>query len=47
MFIWDPCHAMCTAVLIGGDPATPPSPPAFGLVLRGRYLSAKLDDISL
>jgi hypothetical protein len=23
-FIWAPCHVMCTAVLIGRDPATPP-----------------------
>jgi hypothetical protein len=29
---------LCTAVLIGRDPATPP---------RGRYWSAKIDDISL
>ncbi len=26
------CHVMCTAVLIGFDPATPQNPPAFGLV---------------
>ncbi len=26
-FIWDPCHVMCTAVLIVRDPATPPHPP--------------------
>ncbi len=38
---------MCTAVLIGWDPATPSHPPALGLVLRGRYWSAKIDDISL
>ncbi len=25
-FIWAPCHVMFTAVLIGWDPATPPSP---------------------
>ncbi len=43
-FIWAPCHMMCTAVLIGWDPAIPP---AFGLVLWGRYWSAKIDDISL
>ncbi len=30
-FIWAQCHVMCTAVLIGWDPATPYSP-AFGLV---------------
>ncbi len=34
--------AHCTAVLIGWDPATPPPPPAFGLVLRGRYWSVKI-----
>ncbi len=43
-FIWAPCHVMCTAVLIGW--LRPPLP-AFGLVLRGRYWSAKIDDISL
>jgi hypothetical protein len=26
-FIWAQCHVMCTAVLIGWDPATPPFPP--------------------
>ncbi len=26
-FIWAPCHVMCTAVLIGWDPATPSLPP--------------------
>jgi hypothetical protein len=31
---------MCTAVLIGWDPETPPLPPHFGLILRGRYWSA-------
>ncbi len=46
-FIWAPCHVMCTAVLTGWDPATPSLPPAFGLVLRGRYWSSKIDDISL
>jgi hypothetical protein len=25
----------------------PPSPPAFGLIYEGRFLSAKIDDISL
>jgi hypothetical protein len=45
-FIWAPCHVMCKAVLIGSVPATPPPSPAFGLVLRGRYWSAKIDDIS-
>ncbi len=40
--------AHCTAVLIDRTPATPSlHPPAFGLVLRGRYCSAKIDDISL
>ncbi len=36
-FIWAPCHVMCTAVLIGRDPATPPPPhpPALGLVYEG------------
>ncbi len=28
-------------------PRNPSPPPAFGLVLRGRYWSAKIDDISL
>ncbi len=35
---------LCTAVLIGGDPAPPPRIWAH---LRGRYWSAKIDDISL
>jgi hypothetical protein len=35
-FIWAPCHVMCTAVLTGRDPATPPPPPpTFGLVYEG------------
>jgi hypothetical protein len=34
---------LCTAVLIGGDPATPPRP----RITQGRYWSAKIDDISL
>jgi hypothetical protein len=33
---------LCTAVLIGRDTATPQLPPH----LRGRYWSAKIDDIS-
>jgi hypothetical protein len=38
---------MRTAVLIGWDPARPQlPPPGFGLVLRGRNWSAKIDDIS-
>jgi hypothetical protein len=37
-----------TAVLIGGDPATPPPPlRSFGLMLQGRYWSTKIEDISL
>ncbi len=40
---------LCTAVLIGRDPATPPSPPPppIWAHMRGRYWSAKIDDISL
>jgi hypothetical protein len=30
MFIWAPCHVMCTAVLTGWDPAIPPLPPHLG-----------------
>ncbi len=37
---------MCTAVLIGWDPATPP-PLRIGSRIRVRYWSAKIDDISL
>ncbi len=37
---------MCTTVLIGWDPTTPPPPPAFGLIYEGHYWSAKIDDIS-
>ncbi len=37
---------ICTAVLIGWDPATPPSPRIWAHI-RGRYWSAKIDDISL
>ncbi len=48
-FIWASCHVMCTAVLFGVDPATPPPPhtPAIGTRIRGHYWSAKIDDISL
>ncbi len=47
-FIWAPCHVMWTAVLIGWDPTTltPPSSRIWTLI-RGRYWSAKIDDISL
>jgi hypothetical protein len=42
---------LCTAVLIGWDPATtpPPSSPRIWAHIRGRYRqwSAKIDDISL
>jgi hypothetical protein len=39
--------SMCTAVLIGWDPATPPPPtPGIWAHIRGRYWSAKTDDIS-
>ncbi len=38
---------MCTAVLIDWDPATPSLPPHWDSVLRGRYWSPKIDDISL
>jgi hypothetical protein len=37
---------LCTAVLIGLDPATPPFPRIWAHI-RGRYWSAKIDDISL
>ncbi len=37
---------LCAAVLIGWDPATPPSPIIWAH-LRGRYWSAKIDDIPL
>ncbi len=36
---------MCTAVLSGWDPAAPP--PRIWAHIRGRYWSAKIDDISL
>ncbi len=35
MFIWAPCHVMCTAVWLRPRNSSPP--PAFRLVLRGRY----------
>ncbi len=38
---------MCAAVLFGWDPATPPPPHLFWAHIRGRYWSAKIDDISL
>ncbi len=39
---------LCIAVLIGWDPATPPPPaPRIWAHIRGRYWSAKVDDISL
>jgi hypothetical protein len=40
--------SMCTVVLIGFgcDPATP-APPRIWARIRGRYWSAKVDDISL
>ncbi len=37
---------LCTGVLFGWDPATPPLPRIWALI-RGRYRSAKIDDISL
>jgi hypothetical protein len=47
-FILAPFHVMCTAVLIGRAPATPlPPSPGIGTCIRGRYRSAKIDDISL
>jgi hypothetical protein len=40
--------SMCTAVLIGIDPATPPPPSSrIWAHIRGLYLTAKIDDISL
>ncbi len=38
---------MCTAVLIGWDPATSLLTPHLGSYTRGRYWPAKIDDISL
>jgi hypothetical protein len=46
-FFWAPCHVMCTAVLIGWDPATSPSPCIWAHIRGARYWSAKIDDISL
>ncbi len=34
-FIWASCHVMCTAVLIGWDPATPLLPAHFDLFYEG------------
>ncbi len=40
--------SMCTAVLIGWDPRNPPPPsPHIWAHIRGRYWSAKTDDVSL
>ncbi len=36
-----------SCILIGWDPATPPPPPPIWSHIRGRYWSAKIDDISL
>ncbi len=38
---------MCAAVLIGWDPATPPTSPRIWAQIQGRFWSAKIDDISL
>jgi hypothetical protein len=38
---------LCTAVLIGSDPATPPFPPNLRIWAHIRYEGAKIDDISL
>jgi hypothetical protein len=40
---------LCTAVLIGGDLATPQLPPSprIWAHIRGRYWSARIDDTSL
>jgi hypothetical protein len=38
---------LCTAVLIGWDPATSPPPQRIWAHIRGRYWSAKIEDISL
>ncbi len=38
---------LCAAVLIGWDPATPPPRICIWAQIRGRYWSAKIDDISL
>jgi hypothetical protein len=41
-------HHVCKAVLIGRAETPQGPPPAFGLIyIRGRYWSAKIDDISL
>ncbi len=38
-FIWTPCHVMCTAVLIGWDPATPSLPPHWDSYTRALLVS--------
>ena len=40
-------HSLVTTVLISWDPATPPHPPRIWAHIRGRYWSAKIDDIYL
>ncbi len=37
--IWTLCHVMCTAVLIGWDPATPPSPRNWTSITRALLVS--------
>jgi hypothetical protein len=37
---------LCTAAIIGWDPATPP-PPRIWAFVRRRFWSARIDDISL
>jgi hypothetical protein len=44
--IWAQWHVVYTAVPIGWDPSTLPLPTAWTRI-RGRYWSAKIDDISL
>jgi hypothetical protein len=38
-FIWAPCHVMCTAVLIGWGPATPPLPSIWTHITRALLVS--------
>ncbi len=45
-FIWAPCHVMCTAVFIGWDPATPPPPPASGLICTRGAIGQKRETTS-